>query len=507
MDTINHHTDMAGPPAGEMPAVADYALNNLPIGLMVLDPDGKVAYINQAAARLMGLSRQSLLGSPLADFWPVTAREVALILRDGGKPASLAPSEMENCCMQVMPHTDSGATITICEQGLLPPPAAAAGAADPLTPFYRQIFDSANSSFVVADDKGRVVFINDAAARQFEVMPDAFMGSSVSAFVENNVLSDVISYDVLASGQSVTRMVHSLKTGKHILLTGKPIFCASGEVSLVAVTARDLTELLELQASLQQQKLLASHFKDELAEIKMAELAARGVVAKSPAMMRAMETAAKLARYDTRQILITGESGVGKGLLAKFIHSKSKRASEPFIHINCTALPEQLLEAELFGSEKGSLPAAAPKGRAGHLETSSNGTIYLDEIGGMPPGVQAKLLSFLDTRSYTRMNGRQALTSDATIIASTTQDLRLLTEQKLFRSDLYIRLSVFCLPIPPLRDRRDDLMELSRREIARLNQKYDHQNVLDPHALEALLSHPFPGNVRELLNCPTRRSF
>ena len=179
--------------------------------------------------------------------------------------------------------------------------------------------------------------------------PDAGLGRSVSFFVENNYASDVISYDVLATGKQVTRLVQYFKTGRHILLTGTPVFGPGGEEALVVVSERDLTELLELQTSLQQQKVIASHFKGELAELKMAELAAREVVAKSPAMMRTLETAAKLARYDTRQILLTGEPGVGKGLLAKFIHSKSKRASEPFIHINCGALPEQLLEAELFG--------------------------------------------------------------------------------------------------------------------------------------------------------------
>jgi PAS domain S-box-containing protein len=490
------------PPVPDSSVSLSDTLNSLPIGVILLDSQGFIASYNQEAARLLGALNEKLTGLRLEQFWPKTAAEIALALPGGRQAIGLVPPESEGCYVLAKPlgGTDNGTTISIFDNpaGQLNPNARRAN--DPLAPYYRQLLDSSSDGISIIDSQGKVVLMNEAAARQMGVSQDIIQGCPASFFVENSYTSDVISYDVLASGKPVTRLVHYFKTGKHILLTGTPIFTAMGEVGFAVINERDLTELLELQTSLQQQKVIASHFKDELAELRMAELAERELVAKSPAMQRTIETAAKLARYDFRQILLTGESGVGKGILAKFIHSKSKGAQGPFIQINCAALPEQLLEAELFGYEKGAFEGASPEGRAGVLEVASKGTVYLDEIGRMPLSVQAKLLAFLDTRFFRRIHGHGLLSSECAIVAGTDQDLRELTEANLFRSDLYFRLGVFCIPIPPLRERKDDIMELARRELTRLNQLHNRNKELDPVALGVLLNHPFPGNVRELLN-------
>jgi transcriptional regulator with PAS, ATPase and Fis domain len=255
-----------------------------------------------------------------------------------------------------------------------------------------------------------------------------------------------------------------------------------------------------LKTSLKQQKRITARFKDELEVLRLAELADQEIVAKSPAMARTLEAALKLARHGVKQILLTGESGTGKGLLAKFIPAHSPNASEPFIHINCAALPETLLEAELFGHEAGAFTGAAPEGRAGLFEAAGQGTAFLDEIGEIPLNLQAKLLTFLDNREFRRLAGRQTIPAPCTVIAATNSSLEQLAARKKFRQDLYWRLSVFCLHLPPLRERPEDLLELARREVAKQNAKYGLKRELDAQTLELFQNYPFPGNVRELLN-------
>ncbi|MDR2405711.1 MAG: sigma 54-interacting transcriptional regulator [Deltaproteobacteria bacterium] len=499
----DHITATQNPPLSSLEASFIETLDSLPIGVVLLSQEGKILDTNSKAAKHLESTRDDLRGVPLSQIWPQTAAEISLALSGGRQSMGMVPHELDNCYIQVnaMENASAGASISIFDQSLNKEGAGKWQSDDPLAMYYKEIFDYISDGISIVDNKGRIIFMNPAAAKLVGVSQDGIQGSTVSYFMENNVASDIISYDVLATGKPVTRLVHCFKTGKHVLLTGTPIFNSKGEVYLVIVNDRDLTELLELQTSLQQQKLLASRFKDELSELKMAELAERDVVAKSPTMMRRIETAAKLARYDTHQMLLTGETGVGKGLLAKFIHSKSKRASEPFIHINCTSLPEQLLEAELFGYEKDAFPGAGPEGRAGHFEVASKGTVYLEEISGMSLSLQTKLLTFLETRSFRRINGHQILSSDCSVIAATNYDLRELSEKKLFRMELYLRLNVFSLSLPPLRQRKDDIMELARRELISLNQRYNQKMELDHLALEVLLNYPFPGNVRELFNC------
>ena len=267
----------------------------------------------------------------------------------------------------------------------------------------------------------------------------------------------------------------------------------------MVINERDLTEALAMlpdpaDADWLEEKLSGG---EDLA----APAAAAGIVAKSRQMRQILSTAAKLARHGVREVIITGESGTGKGLIAKFIHANSKNAAEPFIHLNCAAMPETLLEAELFGYERGVFTGANPGGRAGLFETAGKGLVFLDEIGEMPLSIQAKLLTFLDNHEFMRVGGSKTLSSPCSIIAATNRDLELLVSQKIFREDLYFRLGVFCLHIPPLRERPDDVIEMARKRLEELNRRYGKRMAFDPLAMETLSAYGFPGNVRELFNC------
>ncbi len=295
-------------------------------------------------------------------------------------------------------------------------------------------------------------------------------------------------------------MQYVSRSKKHLLLTGTPVFDEKGNISLVVVNERDMTNLNALQGQLDQTRMVTEKFKDELAELNMLELKKQEIIAESEEMRQVLRVALKLAHLEASNILILGESGTGKGLLAKFIHKNSKRGKKPLIQINCAALPENLLEAELFGYEKGAFTGAREQGKVGLFELAHGGTLFLDEIGDLPLPVQAKLLKYLDDQEIMRLGGTKPKKVDCTIIAATNRDLETLRKTRRFREDLFYRLNAFTIRIPPLRERPGDIFELVNYFLRKYSKRYRLKRQISPDALEALQSYPFPGNVRELKN-------
>ncbi|HEV8147843.1 MAG TPA: sigma 54-interacting transcriptional regulator, partial [Bryobacteraceae bacterium] len=224
------------------------------------------------------------------------------------------------------------------------------------------------------------------------------------------------------------------------------------------------------------------------------------MIFESPAMRRVVEFARRVAGTQVSTVLIEGESGTGKDVLARFLHHHSLRRAEPFLAINCAAIPETLLESELFGYEKGAFTDARQQKR-GILEMASGGTVFLDEIGEMPLSLQAKLLRVLEEQVFRRLGGLKDTKVDLRVVTATNKDLRRGIQEGSFRLDLYYRLNVIRLTIPPLRDRPEDILPLANHFLGVFNQRFGRQvREISPHAAEALLGHDWPGNVRELRN-------
>ncbi|MDR1310185.1 MAG: sigma 54-interacting transcriptional regulator [Deltaproteobacteria bacterium] len=484
------------------PITFEDVMNILPVGILLIDQSGLVLGSNHQMATLLGSTSRELADRQVGELLPKSADEILRVVRSRRQAAGLFLSELDGCFVlaRPLPRDSNIWAISVFDQRLWQNYLGYGPAMDPLTPYYKQIFESSSDGISIADNKGRLILVNEASARHVGVSREELQWRHVHSMVERGLTDDYITLDVLREKKPVTRIIKYHKSGKYIFLTGTPIFNAEGQVYLVVINERDFTTILELQTSLKQQKEILDRFKAELAEMNLAELASNEVVALSPAMRRTMETALKLAQHDVSQILLTGESGTGKGLLAKFIHTNSRKGKEPFIHINCAALPESLLEAELFGYEKGAFTGANAAGRAGLFEVAGGGTAFLDEIAEMGLPLQSKLLTFLDNKEFRRLAGHKTITASCNIIAATNQNLERLVAEGRFRQDLYYRLKVFSLDIPPLRERPEDLLELARRELAKLCQQYGQKRELDPLAVEVLRNHGFPGNVRELLN-------
>lgn len=229
-----------------------------------------------------------------------------------------------------------------------------------------------------------------------------------------------------------------------------------------------------------------------------------GIIGEHPTLQAAIDRAAKVIPGGKATVLILGETGTGKELFARALHDNGPRANDPFVAVNCSAIPGTLLESELFGHEKGSFTDARTS-KPGLFELADGGTIFLDEISSMPSELQAKLLRFLETRELRRLGGVKSTSVDVRIIAAANEDLRALSETDAFREDLYYRLAVIPIELPPLRERGDDVIRLARYFLTQLAETYDVSSPqLTREALDAIERHNWPGNVRELRNAIER---
>ena len=354
--------------------------------------------------------------------------------------------------------------------------------------------------FISSDHQGTVLRVNQVAADLVGINKEDILGINIRELQNNGIIDEPLTPSILKSKKPLTRPLYVKQSQKYIMASGFPILNSKGDVILVVVIEHDMTIVRELRAQLEQAKQVAETIKNELSDRNLLELKNSEIIAAAPAMKQVLSTLLKLAKMDASNILITGESGTGKGYLSKFVHSKGNRKNKPFISINCAALPEMLLEAELFGYEKGAFTGASDTGKAGLFELANKGTIFLDEIGDLPFPVQAKLLKCLDDGEIRRLGGTEAIKVDCIVIAATNQNLEDLVQKKKFRQDLYFRLNIFPIRIPPLRERQEDIYKISMFYLNKYNDLYKQSKRFSEKCIEEIQSYDFPGNVRELKN-------
>ena len=362
------------------------------------------------------------------------------------------------------------------------------------------IFESVSDGIWVCDGDGIVLDINEASEKLSEIKKEEVIGKSIYELVDEGMYDESSVIKALEEKQRVTIVQNIKRIQKKVLVTATPVFNEEGDISLVVVNSRDMTLLNTMRVQLEKSLQESDKLKDTLKEINLLELNKKGVIGGSEAFQSILKVALKLSRIEGSNILLLGESGTGKGLLAKFVHKCSKRNNKAFIQINCAAVPENLLEAELFGYERGAFTGANEKGKVGLLELSHNGTLFLDEIGELPLLLQSKLLKYFDDNEVMRIGGVKSRKINCTIIAATNRNLESLVKQKRFRKDLFYRINTFTINIPPLRERTEDIFDLVDYYLPAYNKKFKTKKKISPAALEKLQTYPFPGNVRELKN-------
>lgn len=304
--------------------------------------------------------------------------------------------------------------------------------------------------------------------------------------------------EVIRSGRTVSCLLQGPDYIRTFLLTANPVRDGREKLTHVVCNVRDTEELGALGREVSY-AVIKGNNKPSLTEGLGGQEELKKFITRSVAMQSVLATAWRVAQVDST-ILILGESGVGKGLLARLIQRISKRKNEPFVKISCGAIPETLLESELFGYEAGAFTGARKTGKLGLFEAAGNGTVFLDEVAELPLALQVKLLNVLQDRTFVRVGGIGEITTNARVIAATNKSLDQQVKSGQFRSDLFYRLHVIPIVIPPLRDRKGDILPLAAHFIDNFNKRYGFRQTLIPEVLDCFVKYDWPGNVRELQN-------
>ena len=366
----------------------------------------------------------------------------------------------------------------------------------------KTIFDAAFDVIFVSDGNGDTLRVSSACERLWGLKEEALVGRNVRELEKEGVFNPSITRLVLEQKKKVSSF-QTTKNGRRLYVVGTPIFDEEGKIIRVVNASRDVTELDMLQQEIENVKTLAQRYQQELMELRSKNYHSENVIIRSNTMKQLMSFVYKIALVDST-VIISGASGVGKEVIAREIHKLSERRDKPFIKINCGAIPEALLESELFGYDKGAFTGAKYNGKPGLIELADTGTLFLDEIGELPLALQVKLLQVIQEREFIRIGGTNPIRVDIRIIVATNRNLLELVKEGKFREDMYYRLNVVNLSIPPLRERTDDIIPLAQHFLKKLNKKYFLSKQFLPEVLDAFLDYGWPGNVRELENTVER---
>ncbi|MGF9905460.1 sigma-54 interaction domain-containing protein [Brevibacillus porteri] len=364
------------------------------------------------------------------------------------------------------------------------------------------LMDTMSEAVTIVDSRNVVQHWNRAAETIYEIDREQVVGTSLD---EHFASESIRLLDALRQGTSVQRVYHIPRPDSHVLINAAPIR-REGEIIGAISIEQDITELVRLNEELAHTTAHLHNLQQEMSRFQAADDPFYAIKGHSASIQSAIGSAKKVAQTDAT-VLIYGESGVGKELFAKAIHQASRRHEKPFIAINCGAIPAALFESELFGYQGGAFTGAEKKGKPGKLELAHGGTLFLDEIGELPLELQVKLLRALQERQFYRVGGTEPITVNTRIVAATNRQLEQMVADGRFREDLYYRLNVFSLEIPPLRERREDLPELVQIFIHEYSVAHDHSVPrISPEVMQALFEYTWPGNIRQLRNVIERLS-
>ena len=376
---------------------------------------------------------------------------------------------------------------------------------DQIIPILNVITDAV----FIDDADGVCQWCNDACEEMYNIEYDEIVGRHVEDLEKSGIFTPSVTRRVLEEKREIT-IIHENRFGRRLLTTGSPVFVpmtsgewvAAGEgrysrtIAFVLTTSRDITQIstVQEQPDTPGSALLKAGNLDVPEDVESSF-----IVSESEAMHNVMALTKKLASVNTT-VLITGESGVGKGLIARRLHEEGVRWKKPFVTVNCGAIPENLIESELFGYVAGAFTGSRADGKQGLFEAAQDGTIFLDEISELPLNLQVKLLQVIQERQITPVGGTRPIPVDVRIISATNRNLEELVKEGRFREDLYYRLNVVPINVPALRERPADIIPLIQMNIARCNRELGETKSISPDALSILLKYPWPGNIRELQN-------
>lgn len=369
---------------------------------------------------------------------------------------------------------------------------------DILYKYFENILDALSDGIYISDCKGNTLRVNRMYEHLTGLTQAELQGKNVRALVQEGVFDKVLNPEIIKTGKSLTH-VQQLKNGKKLVLSGFPVFDEAGDICLVVTFARDITMLSQLNDQVAEQQELINKFHDQLAYIVGEQTRVLEPVYESREMSNVIQLLHRFAVTDAT-LLLLGETGVGKDVFARLTHDQSPRKNKILLKVDCGGISETLTESEMFGYMPGAFTGASSKGKAGYFEIADGGTIFLDEVGELPLSMQTRLLRVLQDGEIMRVGASSPRKVDVRIIAATNRNLQENVESGTFRRDLYYRLNVATVHIPPLRDRNEDVHLLANHFLKMYTGKYRKTMAFMDITLDCLRRYNWPGNVRELQN-------
>ncbi|NJD62031.1 MAG: PAS domain-containing protein [Deltaproteobacteria bacterium] len=473
-------------------------LDALASGVLAIDRDANIIVFNDSAARILGVPKEKALGRGLLSIVPNSG--LVNVLRTGepeaGRTQAIGPrTVMTNRSPVFRDGSLIGAVSIFQDITEMEKISRELDSTKILVHTLEEVLAGAGEWMVVVDASGVITMISGAYAEFNGVTVAGAIGRHVTEVIENTRMHIVVRTGVAEMGESQTIRGRDVIVNRIPLKDGDRVVGAYGRVVF-----KDVEQLRQLAGKLNLLESKVRYYEEELTHLRGARYTFDSIVGSGPAVTAAKEEARRASRTDST-VLLRGETGTGKELFAHAIHAAGPRRSGAFIKLNCAAVPAELLESELFGYEEGAFTGAKKGGKPGKFEMAAGGTLFLDEIGDMPLPMQAKLLRVLQEREVERVGGTSARRVDLRIIAATGKPLEELVGEGAFRADLYYRIHVIPIHIPPLRGRREDIGEIADHFLAKVSADTgEPRRRLSPDLVRVLQSYAWPGNIRELQN-------
>jgi len=475
-----------------MERMLESVLDSIIEGIIIVNKDANVVYVNKNASKLLGLS-SDILGKYVEDV--VENTRLHIVVRTGlPEIDQLQRTENAVIITSRLPIKDERGEI-IGAVAVFRDITSIRKLAEEITNLkeveaqLKAIIDSTNDAISVADENGIVRIVNRAYTK-------------ITGYAAEEVIGKPATVDI-AEGESIHMLIAKmrqpiynarLKVGparKEVIVNATPLFVHGKFKGSVAVV-HDVSEIMQLNNELEEIKRLIRHMK--------AQYTFDDIIGDSRIMQIAKEQAKRVAQTPAT-VLLRGESGTGKELFAHAIHNVSPRKNKSFVSVNCAAIPESILESELFGYEEGAFTGAMRGGKKGLVEEADGGTLFLDEVGKLPISLQPKLLRFIESKEFVPVGGRNVKKVDVRIIAATNTDLEKMVKSGEFLPDLYFRLNVFPIYLPPLKERREDIPKIAMHIVRKLNQQYGRMvEGMNPAVMHYITNKEWQGNVREMEN-------
>lgn len=470
--------------------------------IISIDRTGKINLLNRAAEKFLGLKSKAVQGRDIMQIFPNSG--LMEILETGcSRPVQKIELNKRTFISNRTPIKKRGriigAVAVLQDISELESISRELEIVKELNRELDAIINSSYDGLYLTNGQGITLKVNEAFENLTGVDSRELLGRNVEDLVkERGIVSESVSALVLKYKKPLTIMQKTI-TGRLALTTGTPVFDRKGHIFRVVSNVREITELMLLKQQLEQAQGLSRHYESELRALQMQYSGSEKFIAISRKMKDLLDTVIRLAQVDST-VLITGESGTGKELIAETIHNHSMRKSQPFIKINCGAISHNLLETELFGYDDGAFTGAKKGGKAGYFELAKGGTLLLDEVSELPYNLQVNLLRVLQSKELIRVGGEKTIPVDVRIIAATNRDILGMVERNEFRQDLYYRLNVVPVEVPPLRERKEEIPLLAAHFVQLYNKKYKLEKELSTRVIDVFMEYDWPGNVRELEN-------